>query len=70
MHVRSVVRRIGNSLGIVIPKDQVARHRIKAGDVVELEVERRDNLRELFGSLRFSKSTQRLKEEARAGWKE
>ena len=59
--LRSRIRRIGNSLGIVIPVDDVGRHGITEGDMVELEVKRRVNLRELFGSLKFSKGTQQMK---------
>jgi len=68
MRVRSKVRRIGNSLGIVIPSDEVAKHGIAEGDVVELEIERKVNLKEIFGSLKFSQATQKMKEEARSGW--
>jgi antitoxin component of MazEF toxin-antitoxin module len=68
MRVQSRVRRIGNSLGIVIPSDEVERHGISEGDLVELEVERKINLKQSFGSLKFSKGTQQMKEEARSGW--
>lgn len=70
MRVKGRVRRVGNSLGIVIPKEEVKRHGINEGYVVELEVERKTNLKELFGSLKFSKETQELKEEAKRGWGE
>lgn len=61
---------MGNSLGLVIPSEEAQRHRIKEGDVVELEVEKRVNLNELFGAFKFQKSSQRLKDEARAEWGE
>jgi antitoxin component of MazEF toxin-antitoxin module len=59
---------MGNSLGLVIPKKEVERHKIAEGDVVELEVEKKANIRELFGTLKFREETQELKEEARKGW--
>ncbi len=68
MRVRGVVRKIGNSLGLIISSEEAARHKIKEGDVVELEVEKRMNLREMFGSIQFRKSTQEMKDEARSGW--
>ena len=68
MRVRGVVRRIGNSLGLIIPSEEVERHKIREGDVVELEVEKRASLREIFGSLKFPKSSQEMKDEARAEW--
>ncbi len=68
MRVHGIVRRIGNSLGLIIPSEEVERHQLKEGDVVELEVEKRVNLREMFGTLQFPKSTQEMKDEARAEW--
>jgi len=68
LRVRAVVRRIGNSLGLIIPSDEIERHKIREGDIVELEVEKRVNLKEVFGSLKFSKTSQELKDEARRDW--
>ena len=68
LRVRGVVRRIGNSLGLIIPWEEVQKHKIREGDVVELEVEKRVNLRELFGAFEFPKSSQQMKDEARAEW--
>src|SRR5256885_2127317 len=68
LRVRGVVRRIGNSPGLIIPGEEVQKHKVKEGDVVELEVERRVNLREMFGAFEFSKSSQEMKDEARAEW--
>jgi antitoxin component of MazEF toxin-antitoxin module len=70
VRVQSRIRRIGNSLGIVIPIDEIKRHGITEGDIVEIEIERKVNLKEMFGSLKFSKGTQQMKDEARAGWGE
>lgn len=68
MKVRATVRRFGNSLGVVIPNEEAERQGIAAGDEVELEVQRRVNLKELFGSVRFSKSAQEMKDEDRKAW--
>jgi len=68
MKVRATVRRFGNSLGVVIPTDEAEKHGIRAGDEVELEVEKRVNLKELFGSMKFSKSAQEMKDEDRRAW--
>ena len=68
MKVRATVRRFGNSLGVVIPTDEAERQGIAAGDEVELEVERKVNLKELFGSLKFSKTAQEMKDEDREAW--
>ena len=65
MKVRATVRRFGNSLGVVIPSEEAGRNRIAAGDEVELEVERKVNIKGLFGSMKFSMSAQEMKDEIR-----
>jgi len=66
--VQVVVKRIGNSLGVLIPKEMVEKTGIREGDTVEIEVTRRVNLREMFGAVKFSKSSQELKDELREEW--
>ncbi|MCS4539231.1 MAG: AbrB/MazE/SpoVT family DNA-binding domain-containing protein [Thaumarchaeota archaeon] len=70
MRVSARITRIGNSLGIVIPTEEAKRHGLKEGDTVELEVEKRANLLELFGSVRLPKTAQELKNEMREDWGE
>lgn len=70
MKVRAKVRKIGNSLGVIIPRDEATRHGLAEGDAVEIEVERRSSFKELFGSAKFSRSAQKIKDEAREGWGE
>ncbi len=57
---------------VLLPSLQppVGRGVVSDGDSVEIEVEKRANLKELFGSAKFSVSAQRIKDEARAGWRE
>ena len=68
MRFKGKVIRIGNSLGVVIPNEKAKEDGIKEGDSLELHVESRVNIQELFGSLRLRVGTQRLKDEAREGW--
>jgi len=70
MKVSARIRRIGNSLGIIIPREQVDMGKIKEGDLVEVEVIRRINLKEMFGSAKFRKTAQELKDEMRREWGE
>jgi antitoxin component of MazEF toxin-antitoxin module len=70
MKVSARIRRIGNSLGIIIPRDEVDKRKIKEGDLVEVEVLRRTNLKEMFGSVKFRKTAQELKDEVRSEWGE
>ena len=68
MKVTARVRRLGNSLGVIIQADEAKKHGLAEGDVVELEIERKLDPGRLFGKYTFSKTTQELKDEARAGW--
>ncbi len=68
MKVVAKVRKFGNSLGVVIPSEEATRHGIVVGDEVQLEVEKKTNLRELFGSIKFSKTAQEMKDEDREAW--
>lgn len=46
------LRRVGNSLGFVLPKDLVKAKGLKADDAVRVEVEATPKLEEVVGSLR------------------
>jgi len=70
MKVSARVRRIGNSLGIIIPREEVDMDNIKEGDLVEVEVLRCINVKEMFGSVKFRKTAQELKDEMRREWGE
>ncbi len=68
MKVTARVRRVGNSLSIVIPAEEARVQKISEGDVVEIEIEKKVNLKDLFGSVKFSKSAQEMKDEDRKAW--
>lgn len=70
MRISARVRRIGNSLGIIIPKQEVVDEKIEEGDLVEVEVLRCTSLKEMFGSVKFRKTAQELKDETRREWGE
>lgn len=70
MKVGTRIKKIGNSLGIIIPKEEADREKIKEGDLVEVEVLRCINLEEMFGSVKFRKTAQELKNEMRREWGE
>lgn len=68
MKVKARVRRIGNSLGIIIPSEEASANGLAEGDSVEIEVSRRASVRELFGTAKFDRTAQEIKDEAREGW--
>ena len=46
------VRRIGNSLGVVIPKEEAERQGLHEGDEVELSVSKAQDLSHVWGALK------------------
>ncbi len=64
------VKKWGDSLAVIIPKDVADREKIKAKDVIHLKVERETDLTDVFGILKgkLKKTAQQLKDEARKGW--
>lgn len=66
--VAARLKRWGNSLGIVVPRDVVRRKGLREGDVVEFQVDRKTkSYRDYFGTFKPKKSTRRLLREAREG---
>ncbi len=68
MGATAKVRKWGSSLGIVLPKKIVEEKKLKENDEVTIEVVKEADLRGVYGSLNFKKTTQELKNEARKGW--
>jgi antitoxin component of MazEF toxin-antitoxin module len=68
MQVTAKVRRVGNSLSIVIPAEKARVERIEEGDVVQVDIQKKVNVKELFGSLKSRKSSQAAKDDAKSGW--
>lgn len=55
------LRAWGNSIGVVLPKDELKAEHLGVDDCVEITVRRRDNpLIEVFGKLKFKGSTDEL----------
>lgn len=56
----------GNSLALIIPNDKVKEMKLKSGEEVNVNIEKRSNvLKELFGAIKFNKSTEQLLKEER-----
>lgn len=45
-------KKIGGSIAVVIPKKLVERENIRPDDMIELRIERKDNLNSLWGTLK------------------
>ena len=69
METETVVRKWGNSLGVVLPKELVEMQNIKEGDVLSLPVViKKADLSKIFGSLKTGENSQKFKDRAREGW--
>ena len=67
--VHAVVKRWGNSFGIVLPRDLVRERRLVENEIVEIEITRTvPPPSSLFGTLKTKRSTQKMKDEMRDGW--
>lgn len=64
----AIARKWGNSLGVSLPAELVAKEKIKANDKVIIIVKKARRLADFFGSLKTKKTTQKIKDELRAGW--
>ncbi len=56
----------GNSLGIIIPSEMVHEFSLNPGDEVVIELQKKQNvLKELFGTIKFKRSTKEILSEVR-----
>ena len=67
MTIRTVMRKWGNSLGVVIPREEATKEGLKENDEVEIVIKKAVDIRQLFGRYKF-KDLQSLKDEMRKGW--
>ena len=66
MKVQTVLRKWGNSIGVVIPKEIIEKEKLREGEEVFIIIESKNDLKEVFGSLKDWKiNTRKLKDELR-----
>ena len=65
------VRKWGDSLAVIIPKEIAHNERIQASDTVRLNIIKQTDLSDVFGILKgkLKKSAQEIKDELRKEWK-
>jgi antitoxin component of MazEF toxin-antitoxin module len=70
--VKVKAKQWGNSLGFIIPNDVVREQKIREGDELEVELQKVTDIEKLFGiahgKRRPGLTTQKIKDELRAGW--
>ena len=68
METEAVVKKWGNSLGVILPKEFVTEGNIEENDRVMIDVRKEADLRPIFGSLKAKMSGQEFKNLVRKGW--
>lgn len=71
MEIKTIAKRWGSSIGIILPKSVVEENKIRENEEVIIEVKKPVFVKELFGKYpewKSKKSAQELKNEARRGW--
>jgi len=63
-----VVRKLGNSVGVIFSKEYCQQFGIQENDKVFLQVVKEANFKNLFGKVKRKMSGQAFKDMARAGW--
>jgi len=70
MAIEVVLKKWGNSIGVILPKDMVNKGKFKENEKVLIEVVKEADLTPLFGTLKRKMSGQEFKDMVRRGWKE
>lgn len=66
--IECIPRRWGNSLGITIPQSIVDKEGIVPGKPIIINLNARADIWSLFGTAKFKKTAQQMKDEERRGW--
>lgn len=69
MKIHTIVRPWGSSLGIILPREVVRKEELRSREEVIVEIKKKPDLRKIFGSLKFKRTAQKIKDAVRAGWK-
>jgi len=68
MTLNVVVKKWGNSMGVIFPREFVKENKIRPNDSVMITLVKEANLSKVFGSLPRKMSGQEMKDEVRRGW--
>ena len=66
--VEARVRKWGDSIAVIIPRDIAKSERIRANDMVRVSIRKEHDVSDFFGAFKTRKTPQQLKDESRTGW--
>ena len=69
MAIEVTVKRWGNSMGVVLPKQIVEEGKLRENERILIEVVKEADLSKLFGSLKRKMSGQEFKDMVKEGWR-
>ena len=67
MATEVTVRKWGNSMGVILPKQLMEQEGLKENEKIFLEIVKEADLRDIFGTLKTKVSGQKFKDMARKG---
>lgn len=68
MAIEVKLKKFGNSIGILLPEKIVKEKRLKHNEKVLIDIFKKANLTDIFGSLKLKMSAQKMKDESRKIW--
>ena len=69
MEIKTIAKRWGSSIGVILPKSFVDENRISENEEVIIEVRKKTLAGDLFGKYpEWKKSAQEIKDEMKKGW--
>ena len=68
MSIEVTVKKWGNSMGIVLPREVVEKEKIKPNQKILVDLVKKADLTKIFGSLKSKLSGQEFKDLVREGW--
>lgn len=68
MTTEVVIKKWGNSMGVVLPKELVEKEGLKEEQKILIDVVKPANIEKLFGTLKRKMSGQEFKDMVRQGW--
>lgn len=70
MQIKTIARKWGSSIGVILPKSVVDSKKISENDELIIEIKNRPLAGQFFGRFekKITKSAQELKDDARRGW--
>ncbi len=69
MATEVTIKKWGNSMGVLLPKELVEKERLKENQKININIVKEVNLSDIFGMIKNRKmSGQKMKDLAREGW--